>query len=316
RCDGSLEHITCTVKMRWDMDVGSKKGVFRHVGVHLHEKPPAGIPLKTEVEEFNQRVANNPERKPLQHLVGRTLDPNDANAPISNISDSFLNRDRVAYLRKKVLIELDLWKSGSGGSLIHDLRQMEEEFGVQIASSSLQGANTHISIYTPFQQERVNDVDPLGVDGRTILGILTDMTYSFFADGYLISSVVYCHQVSRWVPVLYTFVEGQTTEHYEAHFLVLIKMVFDRISDQGQADETLKQVVDFSLAQKNAFCKAYAELRCDREKVNATLLKGCREHYRQSVTRVKRNHAIVPLDETKRFEELCGLLMSADCHSA
>ncbi|KAI9102522.1 hypothetical protein DFS34DRAFT_396954 [Phlyctochytrium arcticum] len=105
---------------------------------------------------------------------------------------------------------------------------------------------------------------------------------------------------------------------------VLIRMVFDRFSDQGQADETLKQVVDFSLAQKNAFCKAYAELRCNREKVNATLrpdliglfvnyagtslLKGCREHYRQSVTRVKRNNASVPLDE--RCEELCRLLMS------
>jgi hypothetical protein len=63
--------------------------------------------------------------------------------------------------------------------------------------------------------------------------------------------------------------------------------------------ETLaRQVVNFSMAQKEGFVNAYMEVFSEADRTQAMAkLKGCHEHYRAQVTRIKRNRAIIPAHE-------------------
>ncbi|KNF01952.1 hypothetical protein PSTG_04776 [Puccinia striiformis f. sp. tritici PST-78] len=70
------------------------------------------------------------------------------------------------------------------------------------------------------------------------------------------------------------------------------------------------QVVDFSKAQTEGFISAYIKVfwQGTREEVRA-LLRGCREHYQQSVGRIKQNRVVILLDEEALFAKCCMELM-------
>jgi hypothetical protein len=92
--------------------------------------------------------------------------------------------------------------------------------------------------------------------GRAILGITTDVTYKIFNDGYLLSSSVYSMALSRWVPVLFSYIVNINTESHQAHYEALVKMVVSRIDDKEEQLKLLAQIVDYSQAQANGFVNA------------------------------------------------------------
>jgi hypothetical protein len=67
--------------------------------------------------------------------------------------------------------------------------------------------------------------------------------------------------------------------------------------------ETLaRQVVDFSMAQKEGFVNAYMEVFSEPDrKLAMSKLKGCHEHFRAQITRIKRNRSIIPAHEEVRL---------------
>ena len=135
---------------------------------------------------------------------------------------------------------------------------------------------------------RLLDRDP--IYGRRIGGILTDTTYDYFARGYLTSSSVYCAILHRWVPVLFTYSENIKTNHYKAHFSSLIKVILDKTreiqeDEDNSWEELLAQVVDFTAAQREGFLLAFEDSGLQGSATS--YLRGCREHYRQSVTRIR-----------------------------
>jgi hypothetical protein len=114
---------------------------------------------------------------------------------------------------------------------------------------------------------------------------------------------------------------GLTKDHYENHFRVLIKAIVEEIDDEIEQDYLIAQVVDFSEAQHNAFISAYVHVRSwglsnvdyHGLRVRAkTLIRGCEEHYRQSVTRIKRNNGVVPINEKTDFEKNALCLINAE----
>lgn len=88
------------------------------------------------------------------------------------------------------------------------------------------------------------------------------------------------------------------------------------------------QVIDFSIAERNGFVEAYVEHQLRKlinnlslpenmvkshkeylKKEAISLLKGCQEHFRQSVTRISRNHAIVNHESSAQFQSMALRLL-------
>lgn len=129
-------------------------------------------------------------------------------------------------------------------------------------------------------------------------GLLSDVTYKFFLNGYLLSTSMYHEDLRRWIPIQFTWLKGLTEEHYAAHFMTLMKQIKDADLTQKECDTLVCQVVDFSAAQKNGFIMAYMKIFQETDRAVALdKLKGCEEHFRAQVTRVKRNRNIIPADD-------------------
>ncbi|KAI9905834.1 hypothetical protein PsorP6_013733 [Peronosclerospora sorghi] len=111
------------------------------------------------------------------------------------------------------------------------------------------------------------------------MGLLTDLMYELFGDD------IWSRRLSnRWIPVLYTWQEGLSIEHYECHFRILMTQTFEHLGDNEKAaDDAVSHVVDFSDAQRNAFCNVYAACKVKRkdyvtDTARASEYQAYREH--------------------------------------
>ncbi|KAF9064588.1 hypothetical protein BDP27DRAFT_1199913, partial [Rhodocollybia butyracea] len=122
----------------------------------------------------------------------------------------------------------------------------------------------------------------------------------------LIISSVFSQILLRWVPVLISYSNGATSTHYEQHFLALLESIA-RIVDfsDGERSGFIGSFVRFWLKQSNP--RTAEEL----QRKGATLLRGCRQHFEASITRVKRITAIVPVDQQPLFSQRVRALLKA-----
>ena len=88
-------------------------------------------------------------------------------------------------------------------------------------------------------------------------GLVSDATYRFFANGYLMSTSMYVDLLERWVPIAISWLGGISTKHYKAHFVALLNSVKKARLEPSACDALISQVVDFSQGQKNGFIEAY-----------------------------------------------------------
>jgi hypothetical protein len=129
-------------------------------------------------------------------------------------------------------------------------------------------------------------------------GLLSNATYRFFQNGYLLTTSMYCKELGRWIPVLLTCLRGLSEENYATQFTTLTKQCWvDSITEEEQ-DTLCQQVVDYSAEQRPGFIKAYLEVsnKSDPEQASQ-LLKGCHKHFWVQVICVKRNCSVVMAHE-------------------
>lgn len=91
-------------------------------------------------------------------------------------------------------------------------------------------------------------------------GLLSDVTYRFFKNGYLLTTSMYNDTLERWVPILLTWLDGLDTAHYKAHFMTLFREIQKSSLSDRDKRQLCEQVVDFSSAQRNGFSEAYMEV--------------------------------------------------------
>lgn len=164
-------------------------------------------------------------------------------------------------------------------------------------------------------------------------GILTDVTYKVFDNFYLCTSSIFSYVLGRWVPVLWSVLLQQKEADFADHFFHLFSLLQQNGVASSDIERLMSGTVDFSRAQRNGFIAAYTRWRSDNAAFNslseqaqaaerklyathaATLLKGCLFHFRQSVTRVKRNGNFVAADKQTTFEHhIDGLLTATRVH--
>jgi len=295
--------------------VDRTKAVFRHTGLHDHASPIINKPEAFALDKLKKVIKANPSRTPLQLSVGTSNDPQNESSSVRNIDPAYFNRARVAYLRRSYLQDEGIIECKEHSFL---MVQFQELYGPElIVSNSMRVDERHISVQTDMMKKWHVDE---ALRGEITMGGQTDATYSYFNEGYLFSSSVYCPMLKRWVPVLFTWTEGNSELHYIPHFIVLFGQI-EKLTDLSDAmkDLLVAQVMDFSDAQRKAFASAYSIVFASRfnSKKEAldhaqTLLKGCREHFRASVQRVKRIGSVVHAYEKDDFEELCMELLDED----
>lgn len=156
-------------------------------------------------------------------------------------------------------------------------------------------------------------------------GFVTDAAHNYWkaSDALLIITSVYSQLLHRWIPTLFSYANGGTAEHYQLHFHTLFQSLHEQCTrrDLPITDEMFATVMDFSVAQSNGFIAAFIQFwehvpnnnRSTQELQLAanTLIKGCEQHFRTGVTRLKKISGIVKPTLADAFEKRALALLDA-----
>ncbi|OAV86106.1 hypothetical protein PTTG_30079, partial [Puccinia triticina 1-1 BBBD Race 1] len=313
KCKGTVRHLKCpdTVATRFDHHLPTGWGLLRHKGTHPHPWPEAKKPDRIAKEELKAEIKKNPTAGALKLKMGKGTDPSAGFDSVVSIHSAYINRDRLAYYRRTILAELglapDKLKGGVGDRFILHMFGWASR-GLWIISSSFMPSSEHFTFQTKwmsdclFARDQQNQV----YNG----GLLSDVTYRYFENGYLLTTSMFCDELQRWIPIQLTWMRGLSEEYYKIHFATLFRQFLAASITPAEQDILVRQVVDFSTAQIEGFVSAYLEVfrQGTRSEVRK-MLKGCREHFRQSITRVKRNRALITVDQEEPFRKACMSLL-------
>ncbi|KAJ6484866.1 hypothetical protein C8R45DRAFT_1147891, partial [Mycena sanguinolenta] len=315
-CGGALIHHPCGVVSTLHT---YKHGVrYDNGGDHLHARPTVRLHMsKKENNEFSKIVEHNPTAGPLKLLVG----PPGINGPgasVANITPLLSNAERIRYERRKIL---------KGTRRQENFTKEFEKFQAQhpdFIREAQFGEVTVIVMQTPFMASKLIKV----VTGEeAINGIVSDAAHRFWLEknGLLIVSSTFtlnCNtDLKCWVPGIMSYANGGTAEHYRIHFYHLFLGMASEC-DRRQievTDDMFANVVDFSTAERNGFILAFVDFWLDRApgersidellETAPKLLKGCEQHFRSQITRVKKISGVVDPSKTDIFENKAkGLL--------
>ncbi|OAV86429.1 hypothetical protein PTTG_29912, partial [Puccinia triticina 1-1 BBBD Race 1] len=291
-CEG-----TCT---QFDTHKDTGWGLMRHHGYHDHPWQTAKKANLLAKSKFIKQMKNNPKARALKLKIG-IPDPDSTTNPFNSVVDihkSFGNSNWLRYLRQEILCELNLGPEQKGAGLgdLFILEMFEwDRKGLEIILLSFRGGNKHFTFQTKWMAEmllaRSEEANKMYSSG-----LLLDVTYRFFENGYLLTTLMYFSTINCWIPVQLSWIRGLSEDYYKNHFL-------------DKRDQLLRSVVDFSSAQQNGFIAACVELFNVSEKAAIGYLKGCSHHFQASVTRIKQNQSIIKADEVKPFETLCTRLL-------
>ncbi|OAV99803.1 hypothetical protein PTTG_25298 [Puccinia triticina 1-1 BBBD Race 1] len=318
KCNGTVSHVTCPnkkVAIRFDHHLPSGWGLLRHKGEHPHPWPEAKKPNPLAKEELKSEIKKNPKAGALKLKMGKPTNPHLAFDSVVSIHPAYQNRDQLAYYRRCLLAELglapDKLGAGVGDKFILDMFGWALQ-GMWIILSSFMPMAEHFTFQTKWMVERLlaRNKENQVYSG----GLISDVTYWYFETGYLLTTSMYCNDLQRWIPVQLTWIRGLSEEYYKIHFATLFRKFLAASITPAERDTLVRKVVDFSAAQVEGFVLAYIEVfqQGTRKEVRG-MLKGCRKHYRQSITRIKRNRALITVDQEEPFRKACmGLLNRAE----
>jgi len=173
-------------------------------------------------------------------------------------------------------------------------------------------------------------------------GMITDAAHKFFHNGKLLHTCSYFESLHRWQPILVSWTGLQNRETYASHFQCLFTIIASQTSRDNPEirlstfQSIISSVVDFSDAQRAGFETAYVrfitstdyghrllmrEWEFDHQyqfpsfeqhqAVARGLLKGCRQHWTESVTRISNNHHVIPPVKNMEFRKLINELFFA-----
>ncbi|OAV90974.1 hypothetical protein PTTG_28141 [Puccinia triticina 1-1 BBBD Race 1] len=226
-------------------------------------------------EELKAKIKKNPKATALALKMGKASDPTADIDSVVAIHPAYINQDWLAYYRRTILAELGLAldKLGDG---VGD-KFLLSMFGwaaraMWIISSSFMPQTEHFTFQTKWMLDQLmaRDSDNQVYSG----GLLLDVTYRYFENGYLLTTSMFCDELQQWIPIQLTWIRGL--------------------------------IVDFLTAQVEGFVSAYLEFFCQgTHKEVRRMLKGCRKHFCQSVTRVKRNRSLITVDQEEPFRKAC-----------
>lgn len=297
-----------------------KTGSISHRGYHNHPHPHPKKPSKQSIDVLDERIEQMP------YITPKALILNDQSREGSSFLKNepiLLNTDRLGYYMKRLKQKesgdnLKLPSNNNEWSTISDFQRNHPDF---ILFSSVLLGSELILCSSVVQRDILYNED--------FEIFYTDVTYNFLEKFYLCTSVLYCTKLQRHIPVFSGFMAHIDTDHYYTYFLHLLTLLLTK-----DIDLVSYVILDFSLAQKNGFLRAYAE--CSRRKSfpdltsqNAkydSIMKsledeglkkviGCEVHFKISAGRIARNGAIIDPDQESEFYNLSLKLLTVKCRN-
>jgi hypothetical protein len=77
-------------------------------------------------------------------------------------------------------------------------------------------------------------------------GLISDVTYRLFEKGYLLSTSMFCRELSRWIPVQLAWIHGLTENYYKIHFKLFFCNFLGLGFTPAERDLLVQQIVYFS----------------------------------------------------------------------
>ncbi|EIN09954.1 hypothetical protein PUNSTDRAFT_36808, partial [Punctularia strigosozonata HHB-11173 SS5] len=219
---------------------------------------------------------------------------------VAQLSDVWRNRDRVQQDMKRVLAS----QKNNGDGFVTGFAQFQADYADYLLHHIF-GVVTVLSLQDSFMRHLLVKETILG---DPINGLVTDAAHGYWADkkALLIISSTYSPDLNCWVPTIASYSNGASAEHYKQHFIALFESIAMEAEKTGVdiTDQLFLNAsnLSFDQAQRNAFLMAYCQSWEDRDDRRTTsqrheaaksLLRGCGEHFRAAVTRIKRIHAVV-----------------------
>ncbi|EFP89143.2 uncharacterized protein PGTG_14984 [Puccinia graminis f. sp. tritici CRL 75-36-700-3] len=307
KCPGQARHVPCKNTIaRFDTNTETGWSILRHYGTHKHPWPEAKKPDKLAKKKLKAEIAKNPKEGAFSLKIGKPSAPKDPFDSVLKIHPSLAHADQLRYHRRQMLTDLGIVPGKKGANIddkfLIDMFQWNK-CGLRIISAGFQEDAEHFTFQTEWMAKRLVARD---IDHKVYSqGLVSDVTYRFFLNGYLLSTSMFCEELSRWIPVQLTWIRGLSENYYKIHFATLFRQFLKPDITKEERDVLVCNVVDFSAAQREGFVEAYWEVFgiCDK-KIVLGKLQGCHEHFWAQVTRVKKNRHIVMPDEENLFQSM------------
>ncbi|KAH7879467.1 uncharacterized protein C8R40DRAFT_992789, partial [Lentinula edodes] len=264
-CGGYMVHYSCAVRSRlykW------------RDGVHYVNATPSALAYGVSGPDGRPDVAAHEIAQPL------------------------INPDRVAKEARIVqnVLRGQHGASGEASDFFQKLKDFRAEHPDFILCAQVDPVGI-VSVASPWMRARFG----------TVLSIVSDAAHGFWKKrtDLLIISSVYNERLRCWTPGIFSYADGATSEHYRRHFLAANQIVVEQL-EQAKillSDDKLLTIIDFSQAEREGWIEAFVDIWTSipsdtrtpeqlRERAQE-LLKGCREHYRASVSRIKKMIGVV-----------------------
>ncbi|KAK4699093.1 hypothetical protein P7C70_g7173, partial [Phenoliferia sp. Uapishka_3] len=324
-CRNPLRRVDC-MAVWWVMDVpenDEQKRVW-HVGWRDHPTPPA-LHVRSEaidalVNLHHSRPSATPASLRQGVFASQPENPLFREAAVK-LHPKFSSTNAI----KRTLVNTLGTTSGpsssrSGDLKLFDVRELNKELKGFIAKSNPNGM---LFLQTPMMRRWIGDETSLS-KRISVAGMCTDGDNGFLEAKYVLQATVcYSPILTRWVPVAYATMPGQTAEEFAVFFAwVLESMEEEQYSTEEILDQ-IRSVLDYSPAQAKGFDEAIidwyvrtkqrtestelstpehqAEWQRDGKLIAQARRRGCEQHFEASARRIGRNSAVVPPNSESKF---------------
>jgi hypothetical protein len=217
QCGAKLQHEDCgIVSELWKYDGGIH---YIHRDYHHHARPTHILHLSPDQRaRFDAIVTANPKVGPLGLLVG-VPGLHGPGESVAEISDIFLNSDRIRKERQRV----KKGNSQGGDGFLAEFAKFASDHPGFVIYSQM-GEVTVIVMQSAFM---ASQLVKNGILEGAVNGLISDAAHGFWLNRNSILIVTSCHspQLFCWVPVIFTYSNGSSAEHYKLHFLALLQSI-------------------------------------------------------------------------------------------
>ncbi len=226
RCGAELRYEPCQegVTATIHQYSGGTRIHYYHSGPHNHPRPTHELHLTAKAEQvFRDIIKHHPSAKPSMLVAGLATLDGPHTESTAKIAPPLVNKAWVAYEKRKT--------KKSGPHFLRDFAQFTKDCPDFLVQEISHNGVKVTSFQTEFMQSQLaREI----IEGKAVNGLVSDGAHGFWKErnNILIVSSAYSPVLHCWVPVLFTYSNGASAEHFEWHFFALFKSIGARAKDR------------------------------------------------------------------------------------